>query len=267
MARNYKPIERKLSRDKDLFGSQYVDVIIPFHARYEKVAKLINTLIYQTRTNPFRICLVDDASPNTSFIADSFTQIPNLKAVRTSEQVGFGAALEYGVNAMAQEPNVFPWLVFMHSDCVIEDPNWLLRMGQTMQVLKKQGVKMVGSRTNCSGVDDPELKAILETSREAEKEGDVVLEGGQYLPLYCTLCHRTLFDRIGGFVKHYPYCGYEDRELADRMRKCGYKQAVSGKSWVYHEGGATVSYLRGVNSRVDTYIENNRNFWLRDIGS
>ena len=66
-------------------------------------------------------------------------------------------------------------------------------------------------------------------------------------------------------VKHYPYMGYEDRELADRMRKYGYKQAICGKSWVYHKGGATLEYLKIHEAGVLSVIESNKKLWQEDI--
>jgi len=261
-----KVLKSDFIKQGKLFSDQYVDIIIPFHGQYEKVASLVSSLIYLTRSNHFRICLVDDCSPNSNFVFDGFEDVPNLKSVQTEEQLGFGGALEYGMKAMENEPNVFPWVVFLHSDCLIEDANWLLAMGQTMQKLKAEGVKMVGSRTNNPTVEDVELKNKLYAERHAEPTEDVVLEEG-YLPLYCALCHRHLFHYIKGFIKHYPYAGYENRELADRMRSYGYKQAVCGSSWVHHEGDATLQYLRRTNPHAKKIMEGNKNLYMRDIAS
>lgn len=218
------------------FSEQKVDIIVPFHAKYEKLATLIHSLIYQTRSNPFRVCIVDDASPNDIFFQSAFEAFPNILTIRNETQLGFGASLEIGAKALAQH-GAFPWLVFLHSDVIIEDPNWLLNMGQTMLNLKSQGVKLVSATTNNPTVNNPLLSAKKNEHRE-----DVILES-DYLPLYCALCHRELFNKIQGFVKPYPYAGYEDIELAARMKKYGFKQAVSGKAWVYHEGAATIDYL------------------------
>jgi GT2 family glycosyltransferase len=190
---------------------------------------------------------VDDHSPNKffveEFLADSplvkdtgsmgFQHKPQLVLHRTPEQLGFAGALQYGFERSEE-----PWVVFMHSDCVIEDKNWLIEMGQSLLNLKEQNVRMVSAKTNNPGEDAyKELK-----SSKGEYGKDIVLTDG-CLPLYCAMSHRELFNRIGGFVKPYPFGWYEDEELAHRMRKHGFKQAVCGRSWVRHEGGVTIDQL------------------------
>jgi hypothetical protein len=58
--------------------------------------------------------------------------------------------------------------------------------------------------------------------------------------------------------------GYEDRELADRMRHYGFKQGVSGKSWVRHLGAATLNYLKNKEPETIQVIEQNKNLWKED---
>lgn len=238
------------------FSEQMVDVIIPFHGCYDKVAKLVQSLLYLTTTNQFRLCLVDDCSPNSTFIDTAFEVFPNVLTLRNESQIGFGASLQAGVDALKRYGE-FPWLVFMHSDCVIEESNWLLSMGQTMLNLKESKVRMVSAMTNNSTGGS----LLLQCEKENKRKTDAILEKEDYLPLYCSLCHKDLFNKINGFIKHYPYVGYEDRELAYRMRKYGYRQAVCGNAWVYHEGGATTSYLR----RKKQIVIDNKKIWLEDM--
>lgn len=246
------------------FAEQFVDIIIPFHGQYDKVATLIHSLLYHTRSNRFRICLVDDASPNSTFIAGSFSKIPNLKEVRNESQLGFGASLEAGVRAMETE-KPFPWLVFMHSDCVIRDSNWLLHLGQSMLELKGQGVKMISAMSNNPTSELPALQSDEPLVIENEQDENYILAPTEYLPLYCVLCHKDLFKHIGGFVKHYPFAGYEDRELAARMQCHGFKQAVCRKSWIYHEGGATKKAVQRKNPAARDYLKSNRKLYLEDL--
>jgi GT2 family glycosyltransferase len=202
--------------------------------------------------------VVDDCSPNTVFQELAFDGFPNVKVVRNPSRLGFGASLEVGVKALEQERKVFPWVVFMHSDVIIEDTNWLLFLGQSMLNLKDRGVKMVSATTN-----NPSTNNSFLESKSPQQREDIVLENG-YLPLYCSMCHRELFKRIG-HVKHYPYMGYEDREYADRMRHFGFKQGISGKSWVKHEGAVTLKYLQANEAEVLPIIEQNKNKWKEDI--
>jgi GT2 family glycosyltransferase len=267
-SRNSEVIDSKFSHNGSLFADQFVDIIIPFHGCYDKVAKLITSLLYQTRSNQFRICLVDDCSPNDDFIVDAFSQVPNLKQIRNKERKGFGASLEIGAKALDKEPSgVFPWLVFMHSDCVIEESKWLINMGQSMLELKKQGIKMIGNLTNNPVIEDERFICSRRDFKERKLEGqgtDIILENDDYLPMHCVMCHRDLFRHVGGFVKHYPMKGYEDREFASRMRFYGYKQAICGSSWIHHDGSATLNWMRSQNIKVDKQLELNKNLWTKD---
>lgn len=236
------------------FARSPVDIIVPFHGQYDKVARLVESIYLHCRSNPYQICLVDDGSPNKTFL-EQLSKLPQIKCVRNEEHLGFGAALHAGYLATEQ-----PWVLFMHSDTVVEDGNWMLRLGECLMSLRDRGVKMASARTNNPLGGDERLKADrLEVSENA-----VVGKGG-FLPLYCAMCHRELFNRIGGFIKAYPYALYEDEELAYRMRHHGYKQVVCGNSWVYHEGECTIRELTRERPDVKEVMESNREKCISDI--
>jgi len=81
------------------------------------------------------------------------------------------------------------------------------------------------------------------------------------------MSHRELYPRIGGFIKKYFPIGYEDEELSYRMRKYGYQQAICGKSWVRHDGGATINNLCKTNKKYLDFINENRASCIKDIQS
>jgi glycosyltransferase involved in cell wall biosynthesis len=78
------------------FGRSPVSIIIPFHGQYDKLGKLIESIQRMPNTNPYEICVVDDASPNKAFI-DTLKRTGRIVTVRSESQVGFGGALELGV--------------------------------------------------------------------------------------------------------------------------------------------------------------------------
>lgn len=249
------------------FGNQYVDIIIPYYEQYEKVFRAVQSIIYNTK-GFFRICVVDDCSPNTVFLETAFQSFPNVKTVRNHQRLGFGASLKVGADALSVEkrnpPNQqmvggFPWLVFLHSDCEIMESNWLLYLGQTMLDLKRQGIKMVSAMTDNPTVDNSKLYA---DSMYFPRE-DVILAEDDFLPLYCAMCHRDLFKNINGFVKPYPYAGYEDIELSQRMRRYGYKQAVCGTSWIHHEGKSTIKNIK--SQEIIEVMKNNKTLCEEDL--
>lgn len=243
-----------------------VDIIIPFRGQYEKVTKLVESIYRLTRTNYFNICLVDDCSPNQDYMNMVARNVEktamrrrvnnNLKVVRCEEQKGFAGALRLGY-----ESTDGPYVCFVNSDCVVEDANWLRAMGESLLSLKHDGVRMVSAMSdNIVGGHDSQL------GEKTTHKDDVVLEKGDHLSMYCVLAHRELFPKCHGFLREYPYGMYEDEEFSHRMWSCGFKQAVCRKSWIAHEGMATIRSLWRANPNLRTIMEDdNRNRCIEDI--
>lgn len=243
-----------------------VDIIIPFYGQYQKVYSLLKSIWNGTKSNPYHIYLIDDCSPNEGFVT-GFDEAPRTTVIRNESQLGFGGALEVGFQrslekqAKAEKIERFftptNFVLFMHSDCLIENANWLSELITTYMRLKDHDVGLVSARTNNPGAaTDPRLKG-----EQKESVPDVILEEG-CVPLYCALCNRSLFKQIGGFIKPYPYGWYEDEELALRMKRYGLKQAISGGSWVKHKGGAT---FRTMKNKIQDVMEQNRNQCIADL--
>lgn len=239
------------------FSRSRVDIIIPFHGQYDRVSKLVESILVGTRSNPYRITLVDDCSPNSEYYM-TMKKVPQVKTIRNREQLGFGGALHAGFQATQQ-----PFVVFMHSDCVVDHQQWLIALGQSLLNLESQNVGIVSARSNNPGPEaDPQLRCPKAAMLEAES--DIILQEG-CLPLYCAMVRRELFSKIGGFIKAYPYGLYEDEELAFRMKFCGYKQGISTKSWVYHEGEATFKPLLMKYPNIRNVMESNYDRCMADI--
>lgn len=205
-----------------------VDIIVPFVGCYQKLYDLCKSIWRNTRSNRYRLYLVDDCSPNKTYVP-AFKEAPYTTIVQNDKQLGFGASLKVGFD-MGKNP----WIVIMHSDCLVETSHWLT--GLFRSFFRNPQTGMVSPLTNNPGVDNINFKG----NKADPPRQDYVLEKG-YLPLYCALCQRDLFSQIGGFIKAYPFRYYEDEELAHRMRRYGLQQVISGSSWVRHYGAATVS--------------------------
>jgi GT2 family glycosyltransferase len=232
------------------FASAAVDILIPYHGQYEKVIRAVESVLRLTRTNDINLCLIDDYSSAGHF-QETLAKYPKVTTFRTEKHSGFGPALNLGFKNTNR-----PWVVILHSDCEIVEPNWLLEMGTSLLSLKRQGVRMISSRMDNPGNYDPRLKM--------DKGDDVVLETG-CLPLICTLAHRELFSRIGGFVRPYPMALYEDEELGHRMKYYNFKQAICGNSFVKHEGGATIREVISRRPSTKAIMESNYDLMLADV--
>ncbi len=248
------------------FNSQ-VDIIVPFHGQYERVMKLMTSIFKLTRSNYYKLILVDDCSANDSFSqsvqfnaqknADRNRAMNVVQVVRTEQQLGFGGALKAGYEAGES-----PYICCLHSDCELDDPQWLRNLGESLLALKSENVRVISAMTNNATGGSP----LQEGDREQREKTDVVLPDGDFLTLYCFMCHRELFPRIGGFIRQYPYFGYEDEEFAHRLRHYGFKQAVSRRSWVEHEGAATTKPFTMANADLISKVdESNRNRCIQDM--
>jgi GT2 family glycosyltransferase len=235
------------------FSRSPVDIIIPFHGLYTRVKDLVKSILLTTKSNPYRITLIDDFSQNVSFY-ESLKEYKEIDIFRTESQLGFGGAVEFGYNLTKQ-----PWVVILHSDCLIEDSSWLIEMGRSLLNLKDKNVRLVSSKSDNPGNwYDQRLK-----SDKKDRSEDFIVNTP--LPLYCCMTHRDLFKKMNGFIKNYPYKGYEDEELFYRMKKFGFKQAICGKSWVKHFGSETVIDCIKRNPKVSEIIDNNRNLCIQDL--
>lgn len=243
-----------------------VDIVIPYHGQYDRVTKLLDSIFRYTRSNFYRVTVIDDASPNEAFIktmstnaqkhADVTQRANPFKALRSTDQKGFSGAIKAG-----WERTSLPYICFLNSDCVVHDINWLRSMGDTLLKMKNEGVRMVSARSN-----NPVNGSLKQKAAKGTVGQDVILEDDEHLSMYCFMCHRDLFNHCGGFIKEYPYGWYEDEEFAYRMRKHDFKQAVSGKSWIFHEGECTVKAIQRNNPKIQKIMEkDNRQRCIEDI--
>jgi len=241
-----------------------VDIIIPYHCNYDLVRRALLSILQHTRSNPYQVTLVDDGSPSKSAMEfiDTISQAPQTQCVRLEEQRGFGAAVRAGLAKTEQ-----PYVCIMHSDCEVRHLNWLESMGEALVEHKKDSVRLVTARSDNPNDDDiPQLKLEYDDFNTSSVQKDVILVN-KPLPLYCSMCHRDLFKRIG-YIKDYPYTWFENEEFFYRMKYYGFKQAIATKSWIHHEGSATVDYILKHHPRpkeVETEMQKNRDRCLTEL--
>lgn len=233
------------------FAQAKVDILIPFHGQYTKVRNLVESILLHTLDCPYLITLIDDGSPNKTFVNEIQKHAP-VYCLQLSEQKGFACAVNAGVSK-----TVNPWIVVLHSDCIMKQKHWLRHLGESMMALKDQGVKYVHARTDNPVMDNP----YLVNSTVNDRGNDTVVVEDEPLPMICAMFNRELFKRIGE-LKEYPYAGYENVEFFHRMKRNKYKQAVSGVCWVSHEGGGTINHL---DRKTIKLMENNYDSCVADI--
>jgi GT2 family glycosyltransferase len=220
--------------------------------------------MFAVKSNPYRITLIDDGSPNAAFgeKLNKGADQDMIRCIRSDTQKGFGGAVRLGYENTSQ-----PWVMVMHSDVRIEEPNWMLRMGESLLKFKETdpAVKLVSAKTNNPGSGhDSRLKSNKPVSGTADREPDFVLKEG-FVPMYCVMFHRQLFNYVGGPIKEYPFGSYEDEEFGWRMKAYGFKQAICGSAWVHHESGATINEVCKTNPAAKEQMEKNYERCVADI--
>jgi len=232
-----------------------VEIIIPFYGLYNKVASLLESIFSTVRSNRYQVTLVDDGSPNEGFVKElSAKKTPGLVCMRMSENRGFAAAVNYAMQN--RKHDWIPYVCLLHTDIVISDTNWLSGLGGALKSLKTKGVKMVSARSNNFGDG---LKHL--DTEKSQKCDDVILNGQDYLPNFCSLCHVDLFKHVGLF-KEFPLAGCESHEFAMRMHKNGFSQAIVGSSFVQHDGSGTIS---GLPKKMKEILRKTHNDYYAEI--
>lgn len=233
--------------------SKGFSILIPYHGQYTMLRELIGSICLYTRNIPYRITIIDDGSPNKDYFS-TLAQLPNIDGARLDEQKGFGAAVNIGIKLTKR-----PWIVILNSDCKIVEVGWLMELYKSLCALKEKNVGLVSARSDNPPGDHP----LLKTRREPREDiGNVVTD--KALPLFCALLSRKMYEKVGP-LKEYPYGWYEDEEYFWRMKKNGYLQAVSGRTWVEHAGGATVKELWRQKPETKNIMEDNRKLCLTDL--
>jgi len=216
-----------------------VEIIIPFYGKHSLVSALLQDVFNSVHSNRYLVTLVDDGSKNEGFASQmQKAKLPGVRCLRQKTRKGFGAAVNHALSnpwAFTDNPHKsIPYVVIIQSDVRLSVKNWLLNLGVCLESLKNEGVKMVSPMTN-----NPVEKIDCLKANRGSVSNDEVLAGNDFLPMYCTLCNRELFNYVG-LLDEYEYPSLEALGYSLRMKDKGFKQAVCGSSWVYHEGRATV---------------------------
>lgn len=209
----------------------FVDIVIPFRDQCNKVCNLVESLLQKVKTPKIRIILVDDASKNKEFV-NFFKPFQNISHLQFKTPIGFGAAVNHGVKKA--ESSV---VCIMHNDVNITEPMFLNNMCKDFFSLQKDNVASI-----CSVTNNPMSEKLSVIKRQSSENAEPFILNNCFSPFICTLVHKQLFEVCGGLME-LPLCWYEDHFFGEKIRKIGYKQAVSNKSFVQHEGGVTIKHL------------------------
>lgn len=237
------------------FSRSKVDIIIPVH-NYS-IINLVYSIINSVRSNPYKITIIDDFSNNKINYFDNFDKErptgvePMIQTIRSETQKGFAASLNIGIQNTKN-----PWILCMHSDCIIENKNFMIELGKSLMENKDNNIRLFSSMTNNL---DPKYNELI--GEKSKIYNDKISE--KPIPLFCFMFHRELLNKIGMF-KEYPYVGFENEELFYRMKFHGYKMGICGRSWIHHENHGTTKLLIK-NKTIKEEMLKNRERCVNDL--
>jgi hypothetical protein len=150
--------------------------------------------------------------------------------------------------------------MFLNSDCVVTDPGWMLEMGRALIDLTSQNVKMVAAKSNNPGPSAPQGMKQEDSSRVRTS-----CWRRNFFRFTVRCATETCSHTSAASSRSTRMAATRTRNCRYRMRFYGYKQAVCGNTWIFHEGEATFKALIEKNPEVLEVLEKNRQTCVDDV--
>ncbi|HEX9147967.1 MAG TPA: glycosyltransferase family 2 protein [Thermoanaerobaculia bacterium] len=212
------------------------------------------------------ILVVDNASGDS--IEDPLRAlVPSARAIRESENRGYGAACNRGARETSRE-----FLMFLNSDAVVQ-PGAVDALVAALD--RDSHAAVAGPRLeNPDGSLQTSILRLPTLGRVFfESAGLAYLTGGRLHGHSATsedharaheveavkgaalLVRRTAFEEVGGFDESF-FLYAEESDLAARLRRCGWRILFEPRARVVHRGGASGgdSLFGQLNESLATYV-------------
>jgi GT2 family glycosyltransferase/tetratricopeptide (TPR) repeat protein/2-polyprenyl-3-methyl-5-hydroxy-6-metoxy-1,4-benzoquinol methylase len=184
---------------------------------------------------PYEVVFVDNASSDGT--VDYLRSLPDAKVIVNSENRGFPAAVNQGIEAARGDQ-----ILLLNNDTVVTT-GWLWRLLRVLHTDPKFG--LVGPCSNSvSGPQQVEVgyDALAGLDGFAWDWGKVhegVLEETDRLVGFCLLIRRAVVDAIGGLDEQFGLGCFEDDDYCLRAKRAGYRAVIARDAFVHHYGGRT----------------------------
>jgi GT2 family glycosyltransferase len=191
-----------------------VSIVIPVFNQLRMTIGCLNDVI-KTYGVDIEVIVVDDGSkePVTRAIKKIF---PQVKVLTNEENLGFAKTVNKGIEAASND-----LVCLLNNDIKLPNSAWLKIMVESLDnneldMTAPAGGKMDGKWNYIPG--------------EAKKKGDKF----SYLPFWCCLIKREVFDKIGLVPEDFGTGFFEDVLFGYRAKRAGFKMDITEGTDVKH---------------------------------
>ncbi len=241
----YQFLAKAKAADQKTFKTGLTSIIILVRNQLVYTAACLESIVRNTAL-PYELIIVDNGSDTETkeFLASFVERVPNVKLLRSEENLGFAAGNNWGISVASGD-----YIMFLNNDTVVP-PNWLYRLYNCLA--EHQSIGIVGPMTNnISGTQkvsqisyDPE--GVLENVEEFEVFAKVFYQSHakkrsivSRLVGFCMLAKKEVIDDIGGFDTHFGLGNFEDDDFCLRAQLAGYLCVKAEDAFIHHFGSRT----------------------------
>ena len=221
-----------------------VDVIVPVYRNFERTRSCIESVLSSRNRTPFRLVVVDDASPEpelSAWLRDRSRRAP-FECIVHGENRGFVASVNEAMHLHTERD-----VVLLNSDTVVAN-DWLDRMLGHLAADPRAGTvtPFSNNATICSFPVPNEPNALPVGWSTAQL--DLVFAArnrGRCAELptgvgFCLLIRRACLEQTGDFDEERFGRGYgEENDFCLRAQRHGWRHLLAADVFVEHAGGAS----------------------------
>lgn len=178
---------------------------------------------------PYNLHLIDNGSTDGTV---EYMQGLGRTPIRFGHNMGVAKARNAGAKEALGNP-FLKYLCFIDNDTKVTE-GWLEGLISTMEA--DQTIGMVGPLSN--GADGTQRVIDAIPQREPDYMFADRIDG------FCMLVSLEAIQKVGLFDENFSPYGYETHDLCERIKRAGYKIAVSNRVFVEHRGKQTVTENR-----------------------